>query len=82
MKIAVGTILIRHWPAEGSRHDAVLVIGGFLARAGWTADDIEYFVATICEVHGGHRDNTAGGKTARDAAERFAEGGQVLGFRR
>ena len=27
-------LLARHWPGEGSRHDAALTLGGFLSRAG------------------------------------------------
>jgi Bifunctional DNA primase/polymerase, N-terminal len=52
MKIAVGTILLRHWPPLGGRHDAALTVGGFLCRAGWAADAVADFVATICFVHG------------------------------
>ena len=52
VKIAIGTLLVRHWPALGSRHDTALALGGFLARAGWTADEVEYFVTAICKAHG------------------------------
>ena len=79
-KIAVGTVLLRHWPAKGSRHDAAITIGGFLARAGWTPDDIEHFVSTVCHVHGEADSPDAHGKTARDAAQRFVEGGEVHGL--
>jgi hypothetical protein len=79
-KIAVGTILIRHWPAQGSRHDAVLTIGGFLARAGWNADSVEHFVTAICRAHGEAPDPAAAGHTARSSAESHAEGGQVYGM--
>ena len=40
IQIAAATVLARAWPAEGSRHDAVLALGGFLARAGWPADEV------------------------------------------
>ena len=79
-KIAVGTILIRNWPARGSQHDAALVLGGFLARAGWNADDVDHFVTTICTVHGEAELPDAHGRTARDSCERHAEGGQVYGY--
>ena len=73
-------MLLRHWPAKGSRHDAAITIGGFLARAGWTPDDIEHFVSTVCHVHGEADSPDAHGKTARDAAQRFVEGGEVHGL--
>jgi hypothetical protein len=79
-KIAVATILIRHWPALGGRHDAAITVGGFLARAGWGADDIEHFVTMLCRVHGESEDPAAHGKTARDSWERHAAGDQVYGF--
>jgi predicted P-loop ATPase len=79
-KIAVATVLMRHWPARGSRHDAALLVGGFLARAGWTPDDIEHFVDALCRVHGEATDPAAHGRTARDSAEHHAEGGQVYGL--
>jgi hypothetical protein len=79
-KVAVATILIRNWPAQGSRHDAVLMLGGFFSRAGWNADEVEYFITTVCAVHGEAADPAGAGRTARDSAEHRAEGGQVYGF--
>ena len=32
--LAAASLLARHWPGEGSRHEAALVLGGFLARWG------------------------------------------------
>ena len=50
IKLAVAALLIRHWPRKGALHDTALGVGGFLARAGWTADEIEHFVFSICSV--------------------------------
>ena len=71
-KIAVGTILIRHWPPLGGRHEAALTLGGFLARAGWTADDVDHFVTTITKVHGEANQPEAHGRTARDSCRGLA----------
>src|SRR5215471_13106854 len=46
IKIAVGSLLARYWPA-GNRHDACLRCGGFLARAGWEPDVIETFMRSV-----------------------------------
>jgi Bifunctional DNA primase/polymerase, N-terminal len=78
-KIAVGTILLRHWPANG-RHDAALAVGGFLARAGWKPDEIEHFVATICRMPNVSDEPDARGRDARDSAENFAKGERVFGL--
>jgi predicted P-loop ATPase len=79
-KIAVSTILMRHWPAVGSRHDTALVVGGFLARTGWVPGDIEHFVETICREHGEATDPAAHGHTARESAENYAAGTHVYGL--
>jgi hypothetical protein len=36
-RIAAATLLARHWPVEGSRHDAALTVGGVLASVGLDA---------------------------------------------
>ena len=53
-KIAVGTLLMRNW-AQGAHghHDLALGVGGFLARAGWNADDVGHLVDAICRETGG-----------------------------
>jgi predicted P-loop ATPase len=80
MKIGVGVMLLRHWPPKGTRHESVLVLGGFLARAGWQPAEVDYFVETICTVHGEADDPRAHAKTAEDSAERHQEGGNVYGM--
>jgi hypothetical protein len=68
-KIAIGTLMARHWPASG-RHDGCMRVGGFLARCGWRPDDIEHFMLAVQTV-AGVTDPThvkAGCKAAVDAA--------------
>ena len=51
-RLAAGSLLVRHWPNDG-RHDLALTLGGFLARAGWTPEDVGAFfeaVARGCQV--------------------------------
>ena len=46
--IAVASLLTRHWPsASGSRHDLAMRVGGSLARAGLTDEDIDKIVAAV-----------------------------------
>jgi len=78
-KIAVATILIRAFPVEGSRHQAALALGGFLARAGWEADYIGDFVRLVAHLAGSNEpDNRA--KDAVDAAENHANCENVYGL--
>jgi Bifunctional DNA primase/polymerase, N-terminal len=79
-KIAVGTILIRHWP-EKSRHDASLCVGGFLARAGWPVDDISHFMVAVQQEAGVEDPSHVDGrKAAVDAAERHGRGENTYGL--
>ncbi|WP_244568039.1 bifunctional DNA primase/polymerase [Bradyrhizobium erythrophlei] len=75
-KIAVGTILRRNWPGR-SGHAAALALGGFLARAGWSPDDIEKFVHAIAPDKKWKKDSS---RTAKDSAEAHAKGENVQGF--
>jgi len=43
-KLAVASLLKKHYPGAGSRHAGARAIGGVLARAGWSADDIGHVV--------------------------------------
>ena len=45
--LAACSLLARHWPAEGARHDAALTVGGFLARAGFEPPYIKCFIEAI-----------------------------------
>src|SRR5262245_34692249 len=50
--LAAGSLLMRAWPNEGSRHHGALALGGFLARAGWSDDDIRHFVKAVAAEAG------------------------------
>ena len=50
-RIAVGTLLMRGWPA-GSGHEAAQAAGGFLARSGWDNDAIEKMVQLVTQQAG------------------------------
>jgi Bifunctional DNA primase/polymerase, N-terminal len=81
VKIAVGVLLVRHWPAK-SRHDACLCVGGFLARCEWTPDAIGEFIVAVQEVAGvadtGHIEN--GRQAAVDAATAHVADGKSYGL--
>jgi hypothetical protein len=51
-KLAVACVLKRQYPGQGSRHEGALVIGGVLARAGWSADDIAHVVTAVATAAG------------------------------
>jgi Bifunctional DNA primase/polymerase, N-terminal len=51
-QLACAALLLRHWPARGSRHFTALNVGGLLARAGWERDDVANLVRAVCTGYG------------------------------
>jgi len=80
-KNAVASLLSTHYPGQGSRHEGALVIGGVLARAGWSADDIGHVVMAIARSVG---DNDVDDRvaTAAGAVNVKANGHDVPGLTR
>jgi putative DNA primase/helicase len=52
LQLAVACLLKAQYPGTGSRHDAALVIGGVLARAGWQANEIHHLVKVVAQAVG------------------------------
>jgi Bifunctional DNA primase/polymerase, N-terminal len=52
LELAVACLLKPHYPAEGSRHEGALVLGGVLSRAGWPVEDIEHVVEVLARAAG------------------------------
>jgi hypothetical protein len=50
LELAVCCLLHPHYPGQGSRHEGALVLGGFLARNGWTAGAIEHLVEVLARA--------------------------------
>lgn len=51
-QLACAALLLRHWPAKGSRHVTALNVGGLLARAGWERDDVANLMRAVCTGYG------------------------------
>jgi len=78
-RLAVTVMLARHWPADGSRHDAALTVGGFLARAGFDENEVALMleaIATAAEDEQGEDRVKAG----RDAVKQYGNGGETRGL--
>ena len=45
--MAAATLLSRHWPGPGLRHDATLALSGLLLGSGWPVDDAVQFIEII-----------------------------------
>ncbi len=77
-KVAAACLFARYMPASGSRHDAFIAIGGFLARSGMSAPDVKLFAEAIVAAGGFARDHI---KTAEDAAKVHVVGKPSRGFK-
>ena len=78
--IAVASLLLRHWHHDGA-HDMALRIGGFLARAGATQEDIGKIVTIVAHEAGGSAGAVKNhSRTAKDAADAYAEGKPTYGL--
>jgi len=51
-RLAAAALLVRNWPAKGTRHETALAIAGALVKAGWGEDDTASFVEIIARTGG------------------------------
>jgi hypothetical protein len=81
LKLAVACVLQPRYPGQGSRHEAALVLGGVLARAGWIEADIGHVVEVLARACGDDewRERV---ETAVGALKLKANGADVSGFER
>jgi hypothetical protein len=81
LHLAVACLLKQHYPANGSRHEGALVLGGVLARAGWYPDDIKHVIEAVARAAGDDewRERIS---TATSAVNVKANGQAVPGLKR
>lgn len=77
-ELAAATLIVRHYPQPGVRHDFSLAVAGFLLRQGWDADHVGRFVTAVATVVGDDeiKDRENGVETT---ADRLATGGAAIG---
>ena len=80
-RIAAGALLVRHYPGEGSRHEAALVLGGALARAQWNCDEIAGWVEAVARTAADF-DPRERARTAAGAVDKLNGGDNVAGIPR
>ena len=77
-ELAAAILLTDHYPAEGRRHEAALILGGVLARAGYKQDEIEVFVEIVAKA-AGDEEWQARVNDVRSSAARWAKGEPTQG---
>src|SRR5262249_23085547 len=78
-KLAVACVLKPHYPGQGSRHEGAKVLGGVLARVGWSADDIGHLMMGVARAAGDDEVNDRV-TTAAEAVNVKRNGHDVQGF--
>jgi putative DNA primase/helicase len=78
-QVAAAALLARHWPGEGSRHEAAKAVGGMLAHGGWSLPATKLFVQALARAAGDPewKDRET---AARDAVNKREQGDKVLGL--
>lgn len=80
--LAAASILARHWPGSGARHEARLALAGGLERAGWAEVDVKHFLnaieSIVPHIAGDAMKNGAG--AAKTTARRIAAKGFATGW--
>jgi hypothetical protein len=79
--LAACCLIARHWPREGSRHEAALALAGGLLRSGWAIEDAEHFVACAARV-AGDEESSDRARAVRDTADSLSKNAHVTGWTR
>ena len=79
--LAACSLIARHWPAVGSRHEAVLALAGGLLRSGWSVADVERFVTCAARV-AGDDEVPDRGRAVRDTANGLSGEKRMTGWNR
>ena len=78
--IAVASMLLRYWPTKaGGRHNLAMRVGGFLARAGLSADDIDHIVDAVT-TEAGDEEVADRRRAAADSCAAFEGGERAYGL--
>ncbi|TCM62267.1 bifunctional DNA primase/polymerase [Rhizobium sp. BK068] len=78
-RLSAASLLAKHWPQGSGMHNAAILIGGCLARAGFTTPEVGVFIEAVARA-AGDPDVKDRKRTAQDAAEAFVNGGKAKGF--
>jgi hypothetical protein len=77
-RLAVATLLARHWPNQGSRNGAALALAGTLLQAGWDESEVEDFVSLVAQAAEDEEWKARKG-VARATRKRIDKGSTVTG---
>jgi putative DNA primase/helicase len=78
INIAIGSIILRNW-STGGRHHLTLAIAGFLAKCGWSEDEVSRLVGAVARCA---NDTEVDGRLSdvRTTFERYRAGNVITGI--
>ncbi|HEY7339186.1 MAG TPA: phage/plasmid primase, P4 family [Bryobacteraceae bacterium] len=80
-RVAAVALLIRHWPAQGSRHLTFLALAGVFARSEWNLDDAKTLHRVIYRcLWPANPDLAAADSEVQSTFEKHSTGGDVTGI--
>jgi hypothetical protein len=78
-RMAAACLIVRNYPAQGSRNDLSLALAGGLLRAGWSEQETEHFINAVCT--GAQDEETrARVQSVIGTAKKLASGEHVTGW--
>ena len=77
-RLAAASLLAKHYPGIGSRHDLTLALSGYLLRNGWTLDEVLHFVVEVARA-ADDSEPTDREKNVHTTNERLAAGKTATG---
>ncbi|MDX6693212.1 MAG: hypothetical protein QOF02_815 [Blastocatellia bacterium] len=78
-RMAAACLIVRHYPAQGSRNDLSLALAGGLLRAGWSEQETEHFISAICTA-AQDEETQARVKSVIGTAKKLTSGEHVTGW--
>lgn len=80
-KMVSCVVLSKFYPKEGTRHEAMLALSGWLYRCGWTYEEIKNFISALCDLAGDEekKDRII---LIKDTIEKIDRGDPATGFPR
>jgi len=81
-RLAACSLVARHWPEKGSRHDLALALSGFLLRVGFSVEEAKSFIAAAAIASGGDEEWRQRQRDVDSTIERLAERKPATGIPR
>src|ERR1700687_1523370 len=77
-RLAAATLIARHWPRPGTRHDTSLALTGMLLQAQWSETETQGFVSLVAQA-AGDEEWSARRSDTRTTQKRLITGREITG---